>query len=251
MTRLVANGGLAKRRGAEGGTAPPASDGTATDLSQQQAFLVELGSRLRSTRVAKGLGLGRVEVMTGGEFKASVLGAYERGERALSVLRLHRLSRIYNVDIEELLPLSTERANWEYRLDMPGGDKLLTAGPGWVQAAEPGRGHVPLRHIFAATVSMRRKLLMVGDHAKMLEMLVVKLDEGRLSGAERKRLSNVLIGSAAELGEALTSDWALRADQASHLQALTAIREAVCAAAHQAHLLQTRGDEQVSGGAPG
>jgi transcriptional regulator with XRE-family HTH domain len=38
------------------------------------------------------------------EFKASVLGAYERGERAISVPRLMRLSEIYEVPSDQLLP---------------------------------------------------------------------------------------------------------------------------------------------------
>jgi hypothetical protein len=38
------------------------------------------------------------------EFKASVLGAYERGERAISVPRLQRLARFYTVPVDQLLP---------------------------------------------------------------------------------------------------------------------------------------------------
>ena len=38
------------------------------------------------------------------EFKASVLGAYERGERAISVPRLHRLALFYRVPVDQLLP---------------------------------------------------------------------------------------------------------------------------------------------------
>lgn len=38
------------------------------------------------------------------EFKASVLGAYERGERAISVPRLLRLADIYEVPSDQLLP---------------------------------------------------------------------------------------------------------------------------------------------------
>jgi hypothetical protein len=38
------------------------------------------------------------------EFKASVLGAYERGERAISVPRLQRLAKLYDVPVDQLLP---------------------------------------------------------------------------------------------------------------------------------------------------
>jgi Helix-turn-helix len=42
--------------------------------------------------------------MSNQEFKASVLGAYERGERAISVPRLQRLARLYDVPVDQLLP---------------------------------------------------------------------------------------------------------------------------------------------------
>lgn len=45
-----------------------------------------------------------VEARSGQEFKASVLGAYERGERALSVGRLMRLAQLYDVPADQLLP---------------------------------------------------------------------------------------------------------------------------------------------------
>jgi transcriptional regulator with XRE-family HTH domain len=48
--------------------------------------------------------LQEVEAQSALEFKASVLGAYERGERSLSVPRLDRLSQFYNVPIEQMLP---------------------------------------------------------------------------------------------------------------------------------------------------
>ncbi|GIU92300.1 MAG: hypothetical protein KatS3mg011_1206 [Acidimicrobiia bacterium] len=63
-----------------------------------------LGARLRAVRRAKGLSLLDVESLTSGEFKASVLGAYERGERSLSVSRLVRLAEVYQVDPCELIP---------------------------------------------------------------------------------------------------------------------------------------------------
>jgi transcriptional regulator with XRE-family HTH domain len=45
-----------------------------------------------------------VEATSNQEFKASVLGAYERGERAISVPRLQRLARFYRVPVDQLLP---------------------------------------------------------------------------------------------------------------------------------------------------
>ena len=63
-----------------------------------------VGERLRAIRRQKGLSLHDVEARSGLEFKASVLGAYERGERAISVPRLLRLSEIYEVPADQLLP---------------------------------------------------------------------------------------------------------------------------------------------------
>ncbi len=63
-----------------------------------------VGERLRLIRRQKRLSLQEVEASSGQEFKASVLGAYERGERAISVPRLQRLARFYNVPVDQLLP---------------------------------------------------------------------------------------------------------------------------------------------------
>jgi transcriptional regulator with XRE-family HTH domain len=65
---------------------------------------VLIGERLRAIRRQQGLSLHDVEARSGKEFKASVLGAYERGERALSVGRLLRLAEIYDVPADQLLP---------------------------------------------------------------------------------------------------------------------------------------------------
>ena len=63
-----------------------------------------VGERLRAIRRQKGLSLHDVEARSALEFKASVLGAYERGERAISVPRLLRLAEIYEVPADQLLP---------------------------------------------------------------------------------------------------------------------------------------------------
>src|SRR5687768_2255101 len=59
-----------------------------------------VGERLRSIRRQKGLSLHDVEARSGHEFKASVLGAYERGERAISVPRLIRDAEV-DIDLTE------------------------------------------------------------------------------------------------------------------------------------------------------
>jgi transcriptional regulator with XRE-family HTH domain len=63
-----------------------------------------VGERLRNVRFQKALSLHDVEVTSRDEFKASVLGAYERGERSISVPRLQRLARFYGVPVDQLLP---------------------------------------------------------------------------------------------------------------------------------------------------
>lgn len=67
-------------------------------------FNYALGQRLRAARRQRGWSLGDVEGHTGGEFKASVVGAYERGERAISVQRFVSLADIYGSAAGDLLP---------------------------------------------------------------------------------------------------------------------------------------------------
>ena len=78
------------------------SDTDDTDATGDYA--TKVGSRLRAIRRQKRLSLQDVEASSQQEFKASVLGAYERGERAISVPRLQRLARFYNVPVDQLLP---------------------------------------------------------------------------------------------------------------------------------------------------
>jgi len=63
-----------------------------------------VGRRLRSIRRQRGLSLQGVQKLSDQEFKAAVLGAYERGERSLSLPRLQRLAQFYGVPIVQLLP---------------------------------------------------------------------------------------------------------------------------------------------------
>jgi transcriptional regulator with XRE-family HTH domain len=64
----------------------------------------QVGKRLRSIRKQRGLSLQDVQRLSEQEFKAAVLGAYERGERSLSLPRLQRLAEFYTVPIGQLLP---------------------------------------------------------------------------------------------------------------------------------------------------
>lgn len=71
-------------------------------------FNYALGQRLRAARRHRGWSLGDVEAQTEGEFKASVVGAYERGERAISVQRFVSLSDVYSTPASELLPIPAD-----------------------------------------------------------------------------------------------------------------------------------------------
>ena len=74
-------------------------------------YNVRVGERLRAIRRQKKLSLQEVEANSHEEFKASVLGAYERGERSISLPRLRRLADLYDVPIEQLLPKEVEFAD--------------------------------------------------------------------------------------------------------------------------------------------
>ena len=73
------------------------------------SFARLVGERLRQIRQQKKLSLSDVESATNKEFKASVMGAYERGERMISVPRLERLASFYGVTVDQLLPRDKQR----------------------------------------------------------------------------------------------------------------------------------------------
>src|SRR6188472_4324885 len=103
----------------------------------------KVGERLRAIRRQKRLSLQEVEAASAQEFKASVLGAYERGERAISVPRLQRLARFYNVPVDQLLPVDE--------------------GPDFAAA---GRGSIDLDS--TVTIDLRRLESLTGPEAAML-----------------------------------------------------------------------------------
>ena len=85
-----------------------------------------VGQRLRAIRRQKRLSLQEVEAASGQEFKASVLGAYERGERVISVPRLQRLAGFYRVPVDQLLPRDAEPPA---AADDEGGESVVPPGP--------------------------------------------------------------------------------------------------------------------------
>ena len=67
-------------------------------------YAKSLGARLRAIRTQQGLSLHGVEEKSRGRWKAVVVGSYERGDRAVTVQRLHELADFYGVPVSELLP---------------------------------------------------------------------------------------------------------------------------------------------------
>ena len=101
------------------------------DLGYEKA----LGRRLRAIRRQKHLSLEQVEAATAQEFRAGALGAYERGERTISVPRLQRLARFYGVPVDRILP----RDDPEDRTDQAGDGSEAdgSAGNGSAGPGEP------------------------------------------------------------------------------------------------------------------
>jgi len=105
----------------------------------------KVGERLRAIRRQKRLSLQDVEAASNQEFKASVLGAYERGERAISVPRLQRLARFYSVPVDQLLPKDE--------------------GPDF---GTPSNGRGGLNEDSAVTIDLTRLEQLEGNEAEML-----------------------------------------------------------------------------------
>ena len=116
---------------------PVVSDEDEQEESARAAYARAVGSRLRAVRKQMRLSLQAVEAMSDQEFKASVLGAYERGERAISVPRLQRLAKLYDVPVDQLLPQDDDDRRWG-----PGGERE-TSEP--VNGESPGRARRALR----------------------------------------------------------------------------------------------------------
>ena len=102
----------------------PSSAGEELDPESTE-YARMVGERLRAIRRQKRLSLQEAEELSGQEFKASVLGAYERGERAISVPRLHRLASVYQVPVDQLLPRDAD----DPRSEVPYLDLTQPASP--------------------------------------------------------------------------------------------------------------------------
>jgi transcriptional regulator with XRE-family HTH domain len=78
-------------------------------------------SAARQARKSRGLTLKEVEKLSGGRFKAVVIGSYERGDRALSLSKAIDLAEIYGCAIDQLLgiPKVDSKISGRLALDIP------------------------------------------------------------------------------------------------------------------------------------
>ncbi len=155
----------------------------------------QVGERLRAIRRQKGLSLHDVEARSGQEFKASVLGAYERGERAISVPRLLRLAELYRVPPDQLLPRSL--GDPDIDLTEPVASSALSPGDGFtidlVRLHEIEDDDAAVVARYAATIQLQRQ-----DFNG--QMLTIRNDDLRVLAAVMGRSPDELGGRLDELG---------------------------------------------------
>ena len=151
----------------------------------------QVGERLRAIRRQKGLSLHDVEARSDQEFKASVLGAYERGERAISVPRLLRLAELYRVPPDQLLP----RGGHDLEIDLT--DPIGALGDGFtidlVRLHEIDDDDAAVIARYAATIQLQRQ-----DFNG--QMLTIRSDDLRVLAAVMGRSPEDLGSRLDELG---------------------------------------------------
>jgi transcriptional regulator with XRE-family HTH domain len=121
-----------------------------TDNPMPTNYAQRVGERLRLIRKQKGLSLQEVEATSKQEFKASVLGAYERGERAISVPRLQRLAKFYTVPVDQLLPQDTDefgRVREDELIDLTRDETAEPASPRAARRLEDDRVSIDLTRL--------------------------------------------------------------------------------------------------------
>jgi transcriptional regulator with XRE-family HTH domain len=141
----------------------------------------QIGERLRAIRRQQGLSLHDVEARSGQEFKASVLGAYERGERALSVGRLMRLAELYDVPADQLLP--RDDAEIEIDLTRTDGGRQLPMTLDLVRLNQLEHPDAAVLSRYAATIQRQREdfngrmLTIRGDDVRVLAAVLGRRTE--------------------------------------------------------------------------
>ncbi len=151
---------------------------------------VQIGDRLRVIRRQQGLSLHDVEARSGQEFKASVLGAYERGERALSVNRLLRLAELYDVPADQLLPRGSDL---EIDLTRANHDNNHAVTLDLVRLNQLDEPDAEVLSRYAATIQLQRQ-----DFNG--RMLTIRRDDVRVLAAVLGRTPEALSARLDELG---------------------------------------------------
>ncbi len=123
-----------------------------------------VGERLRNLRRQQGRSLLAVEEASGREFKASVLGAYERGERIISVLRLQRLAQLYGVPVDQLLPRpAAAGSGFDAPLSPNGPERVVISEPVTIDLLRLAALEAPEKEV------LRRYVNMIADPARGLQ----------------------------------------------------------------------------------
>ena len=129
------------------------TDTVTREISDHQR---RIGARLRSIRNQQGLSLAEVQQRSEDRWKAVVVGAYERGDRTITIARLQELAAFYGVPLADLLPPTRDDSTTtlptepdRYVLDLPRLRYATTNGD---------RALLPIAR-FAAQVTRQR-----GDH---------------------------------------------------------------------------------------
>jgi transcriptional regulator with XRE-family HTH domain len=133
---------------------------------ENEAFNRGLGERLRLARRSRGWSLTDVEVISDGEFKASVVGAYERGERSLTVHRMVRLAAVYAIPIDSLLPPPLDRPDTLIDLTSP-------------ELEEHGDGALMERYLGSIQMMRRSEAGELAIRSSDLRLLSIMLAEDR------------------------------------------------------------------------
>lgn len=80
-----------------------------SDEMTDPSYGARIGRRLREVRRQQRLSLRDVEEASHGRLKASAVGSYERGTRALDVTRLRELAEFYRIPVWVLIPSDAGR----------------------------------------------------------------------------------------------------------------------------------------------
>ena len=146
-----------------------------------------VGERLRLIRLQRGMSLQDVHRATDGEFKAAVLGAYERGERSLSLPRLRRLAACYDVPMNQLLP---EEDTFELPTSRSGGVAIDLAKVDSLGADVGAVVDRFLQHIQVQRQAFNGKVLTIrGSDVALLAMLLDMPDSQFVADLERDQRS--------------------------------------------------------------